>query len=117
VPRDHAATPDQLLFMRTGVHRSPGSTDELFALRASLLEGGRPDRHLAFPLLFDAPTPLVAAMPQRGDDPWTRRVCHTFDHPHEVPEVVATEPPCEDDFLIAVPPPDGPSDARVDVPV
>lgn len=112
----HVAKPDQLLFVRTGVHRSPGSSGELFALRASLFERGRPGRHLAFPLLFDAPTPLVAAMPQRGDDPWIRRVRHTFDHPDERPEVVATEPPCEDDFLIAAPPPDGPSDARFDVP-
>lgn len=112
----HEVTPDQLVFMRAAVHRAPGSTEELFALTASLLERGRPARHLAYPLLFDASAPLVAAVAQRATDTWTRRLQDAFDRPDEEPDVVATEPPHEDDFLIAVPP-DGPLSDSAAIPV
>jgi hypothetical protein len=54
-------------------------------------------------------------MPQLGVDPHTQRVQRAFNRHDERPEIVATEAPPHDDFLIAVPP-DGPLGGHADIP-
>lgn len=111
----HAVTPDQVVFMLAGVHAAPGATDELFTLRGLLLDRGQSPRHLVHPLVYGPPPAPVTAMTMEARDPWALRVLHAFDRPDVRPEVVATTPPHQDDFVIAVPP-DSPLAARADVP-
>lgn len=101
--------------MLARLHEPPGTTDVTYTLHGLLLERGRPARRLVHPLLFDTPRAPIAAVASQADDRLTRRLRRAFDHPDEQPGIVATSPPCVDDFIIAVPP-DVPPDARFDVP-
>jgi hypothetical protein len=55
-------------------------------------------------MLYDAPTPAVAPIEIAPTDAWMARIRRTFEDPDLPTPTVATAPPADDDFLIAIPP-------------